>query len=457
MTEINYFSVFLLILIFALIYFFFFLVENWGRLKLWRFKAETQKTKTKSPKFKGEQIILGKKGSREISLPVNIAHTYVCGTTGSGKTVTLSNFIDCAIQNDYPLLLLDGKGDLGKGSMLDTIQKMNRGRKKMYIIDMNNPQRSTKYNPFQNTEPTVIKDMLINMTDWSEEHYKANTERYIQRVVEYMRLADIPTTFESIIDYLMEDNFLELSNRLQKENKINKRTHLKTLEIIEGSSKIVQGAVARFSTILESSMGEIFANDGIDIFTALKERAIILFILNPLLYPVLSQSLGRLIIIDSKKAVSHMYTHHLGRTFFIFDEINVYASKVFLDLVNKSRSAGITCVLASQSLSDLDSLEDENFREQVIENCNNYIIMRQNSSKNAENWANIVGTTDTMSVTYQLDNSGGITSDTGKGSATRTKEYIFHPDEIKNLKTGEAFLVSKDYSFKRKIKVRKPF
>ena len=152
-----------------------------------------------------------------------------------------------------------------------------------------------------------------------------------------------------------------------------------------------------------------------------------------------------------------MYTQKLGRTFFIFDEINVYASKVFLDLVNKSRSAGVTCVLASQSLSDLNALENEDFKEQILENCNNYIIMRQNSPKNAEEWANVIGTENTMNVTYQLDNSGGITTDTGKGSATRTKEYIFHPDEIKNLKTGNAFLVSKDYAFKRKIKVRKPF
>jgi type IV secretory pathway TraG/TraD family ATPase VirD4 len=452
----NYIAFFLIGLIIGLLKFFFYLVENWGKVNMWKFNSDTQKEKNRIPKFPNEKIIIGKKGSKELCLPVNIAHAYVCGTTGSGKTVALSNFIDCAIKNEFPLLLLDGKGDLGKGSMLDIVKQINQNQK-LYIIDMNNPETSTKYNPFQNTNATIIKDMLINLSEWTEEHYKANTERYIQRVIEFMNLAGIKTTFHSIVYYLDKDNFLELSNKMVKEKRIEKTEHIKTINIVETSAKIVQGAVARFAMLGESVLGSIFSEDGIDIFTALKEKAIILFILNPLLYPVLSQSLGRLIIIDSKKSVSHMYTQKLGRTFFIFDEINVYASKVFLDLVNKSRSADITCVLASQSLSDLNALEDEDFKEQILENCNNYIIMRQNSPKNAEEWANVIGTENTLAVTYQLDNNGGITTDTGRGTATRTKEYIFHPDEIKNLKTGNAFLVSKDYGFRRKIVIRKPF
>ena len=45
------------------------------------------------------------------------------------------------------------------------------------------------------------------MTDWSEEHYKANTERYLQRVVKLMSLADIKYSLEKIINYVDKDNF----------------------------------------------------------------------------------------------------------------------------------------------------------------------------------------------------------------------------------------------------------
>jgi len=125
--------------------------------------------------------------------------------------------------------------------------------------------------------------------------------------------------------------------------------------------------------------------------------------------------------------------------------------------VNKSRSANVTCVLATQSLSDLDYAVEEAFKEQVIENCNNYIVMRQNSSVNAEHWAGILGTRSTLEVTYQLQQKGLNTSETGFGSAKRVREFFYHPDDIKNLKTGEAIFLSKDIDFHSKIKINKPF
>jgi type IV secretory pathway TraG/TraD family ATPase VirD4 len=161
--------------------------------------------------------------------------------------------------------------------------------------------------------------------------------------------------------------------------------------------------------------------------------------------------------VDCKKAVSQLFTKTAGRTFFIFDEINVYASSALINLVNKSRSAEVTCVLATQSLSDLAVAEDENFTQQVIENCNNYIVMRQNSAVNSENWANILGTRNTMEMTYQMGQKGGVTLDTGLGSAKLVREFNYHPDEIKSLKQGCAFFLSRDTGQHCKLQVNMPF
>jgi len=70
--------------------------------------------------------------------------------------------------------------------------------------------------------------------------------------------------------------------------------------------------------------------------------------------------------------------------------------------------------------------------------------MRQNSAVNAENWANILGTRATMEVTYQLQQKGLNTSETGFGSAKRVREFLYHPDDIKALKTGHGILLSRD-------------
>ncbi|MCL2532153.1 MAG: TraG/TraD/VirD4 family protein [Oscillospiraceae bacterium] len=234
------------------------------------------------------------------------------------------------------------------------------------------------------------------------------------------------------------DKFAELSGNLQQCGEISNEEHLANMEIVKTSGKIAENAVARFSLIAESELGYIFHESGVDIHTALEEKAIILFKLNPLIYLELSLLIGRLILIDSKKAMSRLFGAN-DRTFFVMDEINSYASPVLIDLVNKSRSANLTCVLATQSLSDLDYVAGEAFKEQVIENCNNFLVMRQNSAVNAENWANILGTSSTLEMTCQLQQKGLSTSETGFGSARRD---LYHPDEIKSLQTGQGvFLV----------------
>ncbi len=408
-------------------------------------------------KVSKDKTLLGRNQSgNKIYCADNAKHVFVSGTTGSGKTVLLSNFVKRAMEKDYGLLLVDGKGDTGKNSLLEITKGFcNQYNKKLYVVNMNAPETSCCYNPFQNTNATICKDMLINMSDWSEEHYKANTERYLQRVIKMMKLADIPLSFEFITEYIQSETFEQLSADLEKDNVITKDEHMQNLRLIDSNKKIIQGAAARFSTLAEGEMGEIFSADGIDIQTALQENAVILFILNPLLYPETSTALGKLILIDSKKAVSQMFQEtEKKRKFFVFDEINVYASKALLDLINKSRSADVTCICATQSLSDLQSNVDEAFQEQIIENCNNYVVMRQNSVTSAQTWAETVGTKEAMQMTYQItDTSDSI----DKGSARKTRKFKIHPDNIKSLKTGEGYFISRDTGCCEKIFVEKPF
>ena len=362
------------------------------------------------------------------------------------------------MEKAYPLPIIDGKGDTGKGSMLDIIQTMNQQyKRKVYVINLSDPANSDKYNPFKNASPTMAKDMIINMTDWSEEHYKLNAERYIQRLLQLLECSKIPFSFNKIIEYIPIEKFNELSVSLLKADLITKEEHTNSIEISKTSGKIVQGSMARFSTIAESEIGGIFSDDGIDIAKALQERAVIVFILNPLIYPELSPAFGRLILIDIKKAIGSLFNSNIEKTFLIMDEINAYASPVLTDLVNKSRSAGVTCILSTQSLSDLDYACGEAFKEQVIENCNNYILLRQNSGVNAEHWANILGTKQTVEVTHQLQQKGLEVSSTGFGSLKRVREFLYHPDDIKTLQTGQGIFLSRDTNTNNKINVNKPF
>lgn len=406
-----------------------------------------------------KSTFLGLYGKKKIFINNDVKHIFICGTTGSGKTVTLSNFIESVFKYDYPSLIVDGKGDINEGSILDYINKFKKiyPNKKVYVIDLNNPETCDRYNPFYQKNPTIIKDMLIGMTDWSEEHYKVNASRYIQKVIYLMQKNNIEITLESVIKHLSLLYFTDLSLRLQKEKIISKEEHLENVKNAENMAKIIEGAMARFALLVESEIGSIFkaSKNSIDIPSALNENAIILFILNPLIYPETSPLFGRLITIDAKQGVSSLFHKQFERIFYIFDEISIYASNELLLLVNLSRSANITSILATQSLSDLDSVS-ESFRKQVIESCNNYIVMRQNEPTNAEIWANTIGTRKSAEVTYQIKNSYQTTDTTGLGSFKISRVYLYHPDIIKSLKMGEAIYISKDNNIHYKVKINKP-
>ena len=98
---------------------------------------------------------IGLNNSRRVYTPDNAKHIFVCGTTGSGKTVAIGNYIKRAIDCDYPLLLVDGKGDIGVGSMLDIVRKLNPPDRKLYVVNFTAPESSDLYNPFAGTAPST--------------------------------------------------------------------------------------------------------------------------------------------------------------------------------------------------------------------------------------------------------------------------------------------------------------
>jgi hypothetical protein len=64
------------------------------------------------------------------------------------------------------------------------------------------------------------------------------------------------------------------------------------------------------------------------------------------------------------------------------------------------------------------------------------IIHQQNSAQDAENLAKGIGTVKSKQITAQI----GETGSTGVGSMRETREFIIHPDDIKQLKQGSAVI-----------------
>ncbi|HAG07009.1 MAG TPA: hypothetical protein DCL13_02400, partial [Peptococcaceae bacterium] len=117
--------------------------------------------------------------------------------------------------------------------------------------------------------------------------------------------------------------------------------------------------------------------------------------------------------------------------------------------------AGICAIIATQSLSDIEAAAGKAVVNQIIDNCNVFTIHRQNSPESAEILAGIIGTREGVEVTRQVQSVAGIVLETGLGSVRQVREYVVHPDEVKNLKTGEAIVVRKLTGEVLRVKVRK--
>lgn len=380
-------------------------------------------------------------------------HTLVLGTTGSGKTVTVCNIVESAINRGLPLIYIDGKGDY---DLACRVARYGQERDRAVSVFAMKGD-SLAYNPLATGGFTSKKDRIIELREWSEEHYKKLAEGYLQCVFKVMEQCNIPCNLAS----LSENLDLKKLKALVRQNEAdipNAQKLMDELNNQDQASKSIESLVAEIRNFTASEIGTLFElEEGKPVLTldqVIKDNGIAYFCLPALEFPSMSKTLGRLVINDLKATMAQQLTGNAKNpVYVIFDEFSVFAGEQVLNVINMGRSAGIHAILSTQSLSDIASGRKENadhFINQVVGNCNNFILHRQNSAEDAEKLASMLGTRNTLEYTAQVSQIGP----THMGTVRRTRGFIAHPDDIKSLGTGEAFFYSKDSSKVIKMKAR---
>lgn len=217
--------------------------------------------------------------------------------------------------------------------------------------------------------------------------------------------------------------------------------------------KDITGLQAHLSLLIHSELGAYFEKTPDSTFSlreVIATNAVVYFALPALRFPSFSSVLGKLIINDIKAVIDRASSGQ--RVFTVFDEFSIFAGEQVLNLVNMGRGKGIHAIFGTQGVSDLKKITPE-FANQVLNCVNTMICHRLNDQESAEAVAGWAGTRETFDLTAQVDMTQG---GTGMGSVRRNKEFIVHPDAIKqDLQPGEAFFISKVGQFKSdKIKVK---
>lgn len=392
-----------------------------------------------------ENAIIGYdiKTYNQISINENNGHIFAVGTTGSGKTATITNLIEHAIEFKKFSVIVDGKGDKSVFSLYDSTMKLSeKYNRKIYIVSQGD-EITESINPFKNCDSTQVKDMLISLSEWSEEHYKANASRFWQALAELMLLSNKKISIKTIIENSDKKNYLTMVNNLRTLHKITDNEAKNFFNIYNLSSEIALASVARFATLIEGKGGNIFADEGFDLIDAYEENAIVVFLIDKFKFPEFAKNLGEVILLDIKKLISKLLKFRsFDKEFLlILDEVGVYASDKILDILNKSRVAKVQAVVSTQSMSDLDDVTS-NFKKQVIDNCNTFLILRNNDPENSELLSGILGTKKKHFTTYQANTES--TFSTGSGSFKIVDEYIVNPNSIKKLKKLTGIYYSKN-------------
>jgi hypothetical protein len=378
-------------------------------------------------------------------------HIALVGTTGSGKTTTLYNFVEYNALMGQACIIIDGKGDR---DFLDVTEKIcvQSGRQPvLFAIDGDYPG----YNPFATGGPSEIADKIMSLMDYSEEHYEKNAQTFVQLLMRGLQGNQIPITFENIVRYFDKSKVQSLLSHDSTQTIIesddlltpvavdprgqDNNHYLTLLEQLD--KRAIDGLIARLGTLASGNTWEALRKRPrgiISLSEALNKKDIVIFSLDSLKYPETARAFGRLVVGDIKAQISEHMTRRRGqRVGLLFDEFNVFASATVVDVVNKSRAAGFEALLAFQSLADIDVLDKgEEIRRQIIQNCNTLIVQRQNDPQDAEELSRVMGTKNSMLITQQISTDGS----TGMGSARPERAFKVHPDWIKELKVGEAYV-----------------
>lgn len=297
---------------------------------------------------------------------------------------------------------------------------------------------------------TELKDKIISLKDqWESDYYRSIAEDYLQTTFEVLLASGEPYDLKRVVEFLDYGQLALLTRQLK-----NERLEARVSRLASYERKDITGLQAHLSILINSELGGYFEKDEstFSLRDVINQNGVVYFSLPALRFPSFSTVLGKLIINDIKAVIDRENSGNSKRIFAIFDEFSVFAGEQVLNLVNMGRGKGIHAIFGTQGIADLQKIHPT-FASQVLNCINTMICHRLNDQESAEAVAGWAGTRETFDLTAQVDLNQG---NTGMGSVRRNKEFIIHPDAIKQeLDAGEAFLISKVGKFNaEKIKVK---
>ena len=383
-------------------------------------------------------------------------HTQIIGGSGAGKTNLLKVMLEDRMVKGHSIIFFDFKADIELMDWMAGASEQYGRSDDLVILSMSDPKLSYAYNPIKHGSETEISSQIMNSLTWSEPFYKSKSEGALLVILKalcYQR--DMGGR-----DFHLGDLYQFLNDASFRMDIVSAVSSLNYPEMHRGDLKRIceeltvpnkkenfNSLITQISKILNSSAGDIvvhkIGNDEEFEFREVMETGKVAYLfMNSLKLKDTASIMGKLMLQDLMKAVGNIYDDRNAikhPTTLIIDEFASFATPDFGEFIEKARGAGISIVIAYQSRKSLDHIED-NLAIKVNENTANKIVFQVQDSEDVEWFCSLLGTKKTTKETYQAED--GIFGDTKTGmkSVREVEEYVIHPNQIKNLKLGQALL-----------------
>jgi conjugal transfer pilus assembly protein TraD len=384
--------------------------------------------------FQGDELLIGEEADGHlVRIPVGGstggAHTLVVGATRSGKTVTMTWMAVRSIQHGMGVVAIDPKGD---GDLRRHLR--NAARFAGVPFHEWSVKGPSAYNPAGGDSDTEIADKLLAGEHFTEPHYKRQAQRYLGLEVRALREAGIQISLASIVHYL-DPRELEAEVRgLTGKSAEKTLTYLESLT--DRQKEGLSGVRDRLAIMVESDIGpwldpETPGAEQIDLLEIAKARGVVYFNLEADRRPLISGMLGAAIVQDLQAMVAELQDQPIPMLVMI-DEFSAISPDRVVGLFRRAAGAGVSLLLGTQEVSDLRLPGQEMLLKQVMGNLLTLIAHRQMDPDSATLLANVAGTTGAW--------QGSLNSD-GRSMRSRVREYLFHPNDMKKMGTGNAVVI----------------
>ena len=411
-------------------------------------------------------------GVDEAARPVSLdaaalrTHGVVIGPTGVGKTQALERVIygftgaPAARALHLPAVVIDMKADPELASTLAAIATQTARRFHQVTVDAT----ATSYNPLAGLTADEMSDALYETLFAADKnvnlHYATLSRRLLQQACRVcVDLADARVArvgggtwaigLVDVADLLNLDTLRSVTPYLTPSVARSLTRYLADLDAskTEGDVGDVRDRVA---VIVDTAAGRALDATGFQLEQAIRAGDIVCFSLDAAGAPQTARTIGTLAVQDLCAAFGRLARDGWGKTHMcltVLDEFSALGTPRVADLYARARSAGGAVLLATQDLdADLEAISPQ-FAASVRTNANMWLVLRQTRGEAADAIARDIGSRlawkETVQVEDDWDALGGMHAASGVGSLREVDEFILHPNDIKSLPQGGAYLVVK--------------